>query len=116
MKSRLGEAGLWSVRKEVEIRQSRKRTNETGTWKETTRLEGDKMKRRSFIVVAVAVASLGFGLAPAGAQPSQNASCVALIGTHGELGNPGEYQRTEHDPSFGQRSVKFVALLENCTE
>lgn len=76
----------------------------------------DKMRRRFSIAVAVAVASLGLGLAPAGAQPSQNASCVALLGTHGELGNPGEYQRTAHDPSFGQRSVKFVALLDDCTE
>jgi len=107
---------LSSIRKEVEIRRYQKRTEETGTWKLTTRLEGDKMRRRFSIALAVAVASLGVGLAPAGAQPSENASCVALIGTHGELGNPGEYQRTAHDPSFGQRSVKFVALLDDCTE
>jgi hypothetical protein len=57
--------------RKVEIRRHRKRTHETGTWKQTTRLEGDKMRRRFSIAVAVAVASLGVGLAPAGAQPSQ---------------------------------------------
>jgi hypothetical protein len=107
---------LSSVRQEVEIRRYRKRTRETGTWKTDDKIGRDKMRRRFSIAVAVAVASLGVGLAPAGAQPSQNASCVVLLGTHGELGNPGEYQRTAHDPSFGQRSVKFVALLDDCTE
>ncbi len=85
----------------------------------TTRTQhgGNKMKNRFIVVVAVAAASLATAIAPAGAQPNQNASCAAQLGAHGELGNPGEYQRTAHDPSFGQRAVKFVATFEgDCSE
>ena len=75
------------------------------------------MKQRTTRVVTVATiatASLGFGLAPAGAQPNDNASCAALVGVHGPLGNPGEYQRTAHDPTFGHRAVRFVATFGDC--
>jgi hypothetical protein len=73
-----------------------------------------KMTTRIVITAAIATASLGVGLAPAGAQPNDNASCAALVGAHGPLGNPGEYQRTAHDPTFGQRAVKFVATFGDC--
>jgi len=74
------------------------------------------MRSRLITVIAVAAASLAIGVGPAAAQPDDNASCAAQLGAHGELGNPGEYQRTAHDPSFGLRAVKFVALLDDCTE
>lgn len=74
------------------------------------------MRTRLFIAVVAAVAiSLGAGIAPAGATLNPNASCAAQLGAHGELGNPGGYQRTAHDPTFGLRAVKFVAMLDDCT-
>jgi hypothetical protein len=73
-----------------------------------------QMTTRVVIAATIATASLGFGLAPAGAQPNDNASCAALVGTHGPLGSQGEYQRTEHDPTFGHRAVRFVATFGDC--
>jgi hypothetical protein len=73
-----------------------------------------QMTTRVLITATIATASLGFGLAPAVAQPNHNASCAALVGVHGPLGNPGEFQRTAHDPTFGHRAVRFVATFKDC--
>jgi hypothetical protein len=73
-----------------------------------------QMTTRVVIAATIATASLSFGVAPAGAQPNDSASCAALVGVHGPLGNPGEFQRTAHDPTFGHRAVRFVATFEDC--
>jgi hypothetical protein len=73
-----------------------------------------QMTTRVLITATIVTASFGFGLAPAGAQPNDNASCAALVGVHGPLGNPGEFQRTANDPTFGHRAVRFVATFKDC--
>lgn len=79
-------------------------------------MERQCLRIRLITITAVAAAALAAGVGAAAAQPNPNASCVAQLGAHGEMGNPGEYQRTAHDPTFGQRSVKFVAMLDDCTD
>ena len=72
-------------------------------------------RTRLVIAAAAAAVTLGVGVAPAGAAPNPNASCAAQLGAHGVLGNPGGYQRTAHDPTFGLRAVEIVAMLDDCT-
>jgi hypothetical protein len=76
-----------------------------------------EMKNITRITIAgtIAVASLGGGITAAAAQPNQNANCVAILGH--ELGNLGQYQRSAHDPTAGQRIIRYVASFRgNCDE
>jgi hypothetical protein len=75
------------------------------------------MKNISRITIAgaIAISSLGAGITAAAAQPNDNANCVAILGH--ELGNVGQYQRFAHDPTVGQRIVRYVASFRgNCDE
>lgn len=67
------------------------------------------------VAAAIIAIALGAGITPANAAPNPNSSCAAQLGALGELGNPGDYQRVYHDPTFGLRAVRSVATLEDCT-
>lgn len=68
--------------------------------------------RRLFSIALSAAAVLAFTAAPASAEPSENASCVAQY-VHGPPGPPGQFQSDRHLPKFGQ-NVSRIAHRDPC--